>query len=228
MRERVPVPCPVPVRARIRGPTGDPLPQSQVRLPGGRPRHPRWPRFARRGSHRTGKSPPKGRDWRPPLPGNRASHWSPGGARRPPAAGRRADSRGRVRESVAPPPGGEGHGGRQAAWAPSAWAPGEVPRRGRRLRGTPEEAVDRVLPAPPADRLTFKRKGKTVTETSPTALAQRKAQREIEEFRRFQQLTRALLEVNEKICRLRPVPETPASGQEKKRPKPFRKKSPAK
>lgn len=80
----------------------------------------------------------------------------------------------------------------------------------------------------PNDRLTFKRKGKTVTETFPTALAQRKAQREIEEFRRFQQLTRALLEVNEKICRLRPVPETPASGQEKKRPKPFRKKSPAK
>jgi Family of unknown function (DUF6788) len=79
----------------------------------------------------------------------------------------------------------------------------------------------------PNDRLTFKRKGKTITETFPTALAQRKAQREIEEFRRFQQLTRALLEVNEKICRLRPVPEAPTSEQEKKRPKPSRKKSPA-
>jgi hypothetical protein len=80
----------------------------------------------------------------------------------------------------------------------------------------------------PNDRLTFKRKGKTITETFPTAVAQRKAQREIEEFRRFQQLTRALLEVNEKICRLRPVPEAATSGQEKKRPKPSRKKSPAK
>jgi hypothetical protein len=80
----------------------------------------------------------------------------------------------------------------------------------------------------PNDRLTFKRKGKTITETFPTAVAQRKAQREIEEFRRFQQLTRALLEVNEKICRLRPVPEAPTSGQEKKRLKPSRKKSPAK
>src|SRR5215469_10168589 len=46
----------------------------------------------------------------------------------------------------------------------------------------------------PNDRLTYKRKGKTVTETFPTALAQRKAQREIAEFRKFQQLSRALLE----------------------------------
>ena len=80
----------------------------------------------------------------------------------------------------------------------------------------------------PNDRLTFKRKGKTVTETFPTAVAQRKAQREIQEFRRFQQLTRALLEVNEKICRLRPVPEAAASGQKKKRSKPSRKKLPVK
>ena len=57
----------------------------------------------------------------------------------------------------------------------------------------------------PNDRLTYKRNGKTVTETFPTAVAQRKAQREIAEFRKFQQLSRALLEVNEKICHLRPV-----------------------
>jgi hypothetical protein len=88
--------------------------------------------------------------------------------------------------------------------------------------------VDRVLPAPPADRLTYKRKGKTVTETSPTAVAQRKAQREVAEFRKFQQLSRALLEVNEKICHLRPLPETAGEGQGKKRSKPFRKKLPAK
>lgn len=80
----------------------------------------------------------------------------------------------------------------------------------------------------PNDRLTYKRKGKTVTETFPTALAQRKAQREIAEFRKFQQLSRALLEINEKICRRRPVPDAAAGAQEKKPPKSFRKKSPAK
>lgn len=80
----------------------------------------------------------------------------------------------------------------------------------------------------PNDRLTYKRKGKTVTETFPTAVAQRKAQHEIAEFRRFQQLSRALLEINEKICHLRPVSETAGDGQEKKRSKPSRKKLPAK
>ena len=80
----------------------------------------------------------------------------------------------------------------------------------------------------PNDRLTYKRKGKTITETFPTAIAQRKAQREIAEFRRFQQLSRALLEVNEKICRLRPVPDATAGGQGKKRSKPSRKKLPVK
>ena len=80
----------------------------------------------------------------------------------------------------------------------------------------------------PNDRLTYKRKGKTITETSPTAVAQRKAQRKVAEFRKSQQLSRALLEVNEKICRLRPVPETAVEGQEKERSKPYRKKLPAK
>ena len=80
----------------------------------------------------------------------------------------------------------------------------------------------------PNDRLTYKCKGKTVTETFPTPLAQRKAQREIAEFRKFQQLSRALLEVNERICRLRPLPEPATGEQEKKRPRSFRKKSPAK
>jgi len=80
----------------------------------------------------------------------------------------------------------------------------------------------------PNDRLTYKRKGKTITETFATAVAQRKAQREIAEFRKFQQLSRALLEVNEKICHLRPVAEAAAHEQEKKRPKPSSKKLPAK
>jgi hypothetical protein len=80
----------------------------------------------------------------------------------------------------------------------------------------------------PNDRLTFKRKGKTITETFPTATAQRLAERQIAAFRKFQRLSRALLEVNEKICRLRRVPESAAGTQEKKRPKPSRRKSPAK
>ena len=77
----------------------------------------------------------------------------------------------------------------------------------------------------PNVRLTYKRKGKTITETFPTPLAQRKAEREIGEFRKFQQLSRALLEVNEKICRLRPGAEAESDTQGKKRPKPSGKKS---
>ncbi len=71
-------------------------------------------------------------------------------------------------------------------------------------------------------RLTYKVGGKTVTESFATPAAQRKAEREIAEFRRYQQLSRAFVEVNEKICRQRPVPEgTAAAEQEKKRRKPF-------
>lgn len=70
-------------------------------------------------------------------------------------------------------------------------------------------------------RLTYKAKGKTVTETFPTPAAMRKAEREIAEFRKYQQFSRAFLQVNEKICRLRPVAEEAAeflSPQEKKQP----------
>jgi|SRR5215467_11321110 len=65
-------------------------------------------------------------------------------------------------------------------------------------------------------RLTRKSRGKTVTETFATPAAQRKAQREVEEYHRFRELSRDLLEVNEKICQLRPVEET-LTPQEKKR-----------
>jgi len=44
----------------------------------------------------------------------------------------------------------------------------------------------------------------------------RKAQREVEAFQRFRELSRELLEVNEKICRARPVEDT-LTPQEKKR-----------
>ena len=55
----------------------------------------------------------------------------------------------------------------------------------------------------PNPRLTYKDRGKTVTESLPTPAAQKKAEREIAEFRRFEQLIRAFIEVNAKICRAR-------------------------
>jgi Family of unknown function (DUF6788) len=77
-------------------------------------------------------------------------------------------------------------------------------------------------------RLTYKWQGKTVTEALPTPAAVRKAEREIAEFREYQRLGRELVEVNKKICRLRPVEESPLSEQEKKRRTPSSRKSRAK
>jgi hypothetical protein len=74
-------------------------------------------------------------------------------------------------------------------------------------------------------RLTYKWHGKTVTEALPTTAAVRKAEREIAEFRDYQRLGRELVEVNEKICRLRPVEEQSLSEQEKKRRTPSSRKS---
>ena len=68
----------------------------------------------------------------------------------------------------------------------------------------------------PNFRLTRKVQGKTVSETFSSAAELRKAQREVEAFHRFRQLSQQLLEVNEMICRVRPVEET-RSAQEKKR-----------
>ncbi len=76
-------------------------------------------------------------------------------------------------------------------------------------------------------RLTYKAEGKTVTESFPTPAAQRKAEREIAGFRRYQELSRALVENNEKICRARPVEDT-LTPQEKKRRKRSAKRSRAK
>lgn len=80
----------------------------------------------------------------------------------------------------------------------------------------------------PYYRLTRKVDGKTVTETfsSPAALA--KAQREVAEYHRFRELGGQLLEVNEEICRLRPVGQPALSVEEKKRRKRSAKKSRAK
>jgi hypothetical protein len=70
----------------------------------------------------------------------------------------------------------------------------------------------------PHFRLTRKVKGKTVAETLASPAALRKAQREVAEFRKFQQLSAQLMEVNEAICQQRPVEEEEnLSPAEKKR-----------
>jgi hypothetical protein len=79
----------------------------------------------------------------------------------------------------------------------------------------------------PNFRLTRKVNGKTVSESFSCAAELRKAQREVEEFHRFRQLSQELLEVNEKICWARPAEDT-LSPQEKKRPKRSARKSRAK
>jgi hypothetical protein len=70
----------------------------------------------------------------------------------------------------------------------------------------------------PNFRLTRKVHGKTVSESFSCAAELRKAQREVEAFHRFRQLSEQLLKVNERICRARPVEEM-LSPQEKKQSK---------
>ena len=79
----------------------------------------------------------------------------------------------------------------------------------------------------PNFRLTRKIDGKTVSESFSSAAELRKAQREIEAFHRFRQLSQDLLEVNQRICRVRPVADT-VSPEEKKRRKRSVRKSRAK
>jgi len=66
-------------------------------------------------------------------------------------------------------------------------------------------------------RLTYKVDGKTVTESFSSPAAQRKTEQEIAAFRDYQQLSRKFVDVNEKICRVRPV-EDKFTPEEKKRP----------
>lgn len=79
----------------------------------------------------------------------------------------------------------------------------------------------------PFFRLTRKVDGKTVTETFATPTALRKAQKEIGEYHRFRELSRDLLETNEKICRARPI-EDILTPEEKKRLRRSTRKSRAK
>jgi hypothetical protein len=69
----------------------------------------------------------------------------------------------------------------------------------------------------PNPRLTYKEQGKTITESLATPGSQKKVEREIAEFRRFEQLIRELVEVNAKICHARPTDQVQPSSQEKKR-----------
>ena len=71
----------------------------------------------------------------------------------------------------------------------------------------------------PQIRFTRKINGKTVAESFPSPDALRKTQAEIDEYHRFQQLSTELIELNEKICRHRPVMPNSTSWtpEEKKR-----------
>ena len=80
----------------------------------------------------------------------------------------------------------------------------------------------------PHFQLTQKVEGKTVTQNLPSPTALRKAESEVAEFRKFQALTGEFVDVNRKICRLRPVEDAEQATQEKKRPKRSARKSSAK
>jgi hypothetical protein len=80
----------------------------------------------------------------------------------------------------------------------------------------------------PNSRLTYKVDGKSVTESLPTRAAMSKAEREVAEFRKFQQLCRDFVELNTSLCRMRPVEQPALTPQEKKRPRRSTTKSRAK
>jgi hypothetical protein len=66
-------------------------------------------------------------------------------------------------------------------------------------------------------RLTYKVEGKTVTESLPDQAATRKAEREIAEFRRLQELHKEFIDLNAQICQLRPSEPDALEPEEKKR-----------
>jgi hypothetical protein len=72
-------------------------------------------------------------------------------------------------------------------------------------------------------RLTRRVAGKTVTETFPSPAALRKAQLEVAEFHRFQQLCAEVVDISEKICALRPAEDTSTAEEKKRRKRSSRK-----
>jgi hypothetical protein len=71
----------------------------------------------------------------------------------------------------------------------------------------------------PQLRLTRTVNGKTVAESFASPTAFRKAQAEVHEYQRWQRLCVELVDVSERICRLRPLQNQPEtwSAEEKKR-----------
>jgi hypothetical protein len=68
----------------------------------------------------------------------------------------------------------------------------------------------------PNFRLTYKDQGKTVTESFASPAERRKTEREIEEYRRWQQLSHEFVEVNARLCRLRSPSEQELTPEKKK------------
>ena len=85
-------------------------------------------------------------------------------------------------------------------------APGSIHAQFRRC-GKPNCACARDENARhgPLMRLSRKIDGKTVQDTLSDSAQLRKAQREVDAFRRFQHLSAELVQVSEGICQLRPV-----------------------
>ena len=77
-------------------------------------------------------------------------------------------------------------------------------------------------------RLTYKVGGKSVSQSLPSPAAIHKAEREVAEFRKFQQLSREFVDTNAEICRLRPTKDEPSTDQENKRRKRSARRSRAK
>jgi hypothetical protein len=73
-------------------------------------------------------------------------------------------------------------------------------------------------------RLTYKAEGRTRTQSLPSTKERQKAEAEVVEFRRFQQLSRDFVELNTTICQRRSVEST--GLEEKKRLKPSERKLP--
>ncbi len=74
----------------------------------------------------------------------------------------------------------------------------------------------------PQVRLTRKVGGKTVAESFPTPAAWRKAQAEVDEYHRFQQLSSELIAINEKICKQRSLPPEGSAWTELEKKRPLR------
>ena len=100
------------------------------------------------------------------------------------------------------------------------WRPGSICAVARRC-GKPTCHCAKPSDAghDPQLRLTRKVNGKTVAESFASPAAFQKAQAEVNEYQRFQRLCAELVEINQKICRLRPAQRQPGgwSAEEKKR-----------